>query len=219
MQQMVPVETLESKGGASVYDSHHPPSMESDRSMRTLWFLPSDLSNLSALESGDGFSARPNIPDENGRGRRRGADGRNLRQPLRQMPGMHGLRDCVPVRRAVWKADRGNAGADRAQLPASVSRSALSQADLLAVPASESAALADASAVALSEIGAALAAPQEWAASPAAGTAALHGIAIAGDPTTQDVPVHSAACSTGMAGRACGLVCCWVVCNAFSSAT
>ena len=28
MRQMVPVETLESKGGASVYDSHHPPSME-----------------------------------------------------------------------------------------------------------------------------------------------------------------------------------------------
>ena len=28
MQQTIPVETLEKKGGASVYDSHHPPSMD-----------------------------------------------------------------------------------------------------------------------------------------------------------------------------------------------
>ena len=56
--------------------------------------------------------ARPDLPDEAGP-RRRAADRLDGRA-LRRLPGLHGLRHRLPVRRAVRQADRGDPGAGRA---------------------------------------------------------------------------------------------------------
>jgi len=53
-----------------------------DRPVRALRLLSSHLPNLPALERGDGFSARPYLPHENGCRRRRGVHGQKVRQPL-----------------------------------------------------------------------------------------------------------------------------------------
>ena len=57
--------------------------------------------------------ARAHLPD--GAGARGRADDRLDGRPLRRLPGLHGVRDRVPVRRAVRQADRGDPRPGRAQ--------------------------------------------------------------------------------------------------------
>ena len=83
------------------------------RQVRALRLLSADVSDLRAVGRGDGFAARPDLPDEVGPRRAR-RDDRCLRRPLRRLSRLHGVRHRVPVGRAVRAADRGHARADRA---------------------------------------------------------------------------------------------------------
>ncbi len=82
-----------------------------DRRLRALRLLPPDLPDLPALGRGDGLPARADRADEAGPRRDLGP----ARATPGQLPWMHGLRDRLSLRRAVRQADRGHAGADRAQ--------------------------------------------------------------------------------------------------------
>src|SRR5207244_3920649 len=73
--------------------------------------------HVRAVGRGDGFAAWADLSDE-ARPRRRDGDEPDLRRPLRQVPGLHGVPDGLPVGRAVRQADRGDPGAGRAALPA-----------------------------------------------------------------------------------------------------
>src|SRR5713226_6049410 len=82
------------------------------RKVRALRILFARLPHLRAVGAGNGFAARPHLPDEDGeRGLRRIEF--DLGEPLRQLPGLYGLRDGVPFRRGVRKTHRGYARADR----------------------------------------------------------------------------------------------------------
>ena len=83
-----------------------------DERLRPLRLLPADVPDLPALERGDGLAARPDPAD--GVAPRR----HDLAQPdrdraLRPLPRLHGLRDRLPLGRAVREADRGDARDDR----------------------------------------------------------------------------------------------------------
>ena len=85
-----------------------------DRQVRPLRLLPADLPELPAARSGDGFAARPHLPDAGGRRRPHGRSSAGVRRALRHLPRLHGVRDRVPVGRAVRAAHRGDARGDRA---------------------------------------------------------------------------------------------------------
>ena len=104
-----------------------------DRRLRALRLLPADLPDLRPVGRGDGLAARPHLPDEGA------LEGEPLddsdRAALRRVPRLHGLRDRLPVGRAVRQADRGDPRADRAQRYARTRPSALFRdADLRALP-------------------------------------------------------------------------------------
>ena len=48
------------------FDAHHPPDGCAHRQVRALRLLPADVSDLRAVGRGDGFAARPHLPDEVG---------------------------------------------------------------------------------------------------------------------------------------------------------
>src|SRR5439155_19151650 len=82
-------------------------------SLRALRTLPRLLPHLLTARDRDGLPARPHPPDQVPR---RGADrpvGLHRRAP-RRLPRLPGLRDGVPGRGAVRRADRGGARRDRA---------------------------------------------------------------------------------------------------------
>ena len=94
-----------------------------DRRVRALRLLPAHLPHLLAVGRGDGLAARAHRADEGGaRGGRRavGADGR----ALGQLPGLHGLRDRLPVGGEVRQAAGGHPQPGGAQLPALLARAA-----------------------------------------------------------------------------------------------
>ena len=84
----------------------HPPARaRPDRRLRALRLLPAHLPDVPALGRGDGLAARAHRADEAGpRG-----DLRPARRAHRQLPRLHGVRDRLPVGRAVRQADRGHA--------------------------------------------------------------------------------------------------------------
>ena len=79
--------------------------------LRALRVLPAGLPHLPAVGRGDGLAAGPDLPGEPDPGRR-GADPGGGRA-LRPLPGLHGVHDGLPVRRAVRPAHRGGPGLDR----------------------------------------------------------------------------------------------------------
>ena len=92
-----------------------------DRRLRPLRLLPADLPDVFALERGDGLAARADLPDAGARRRIDRAD-RHGRRALRPLPRLHGLRDLVPVRRAVRPADRADARLRRGSPPPHAAR-------------------------------------------------------------------------------------------------
>ena len=76
----------------------------SDRGLRALRILPADVPDVPAVGRGDGLAARPDLPDE-ASARRRTAR-RQHGAALRRLPRLHVVRDGVPVRSAVRRADR-----------------------------------------------------------------------------------------------------------------
>ena len=103
------------------------------RRLRALRLLPADLPHLRALGRGDGLPARAHLPHGDGGEGRDPARGR-LHHAHRPLPGLHGVRDRVPVGRAVRPAARGHPAADRAQRAAHAGRPAVPRGDLHAVP-------------------------------------------------------------------------------------
>src|SRR5260370_7745498 len=83
-----------------------------DRKVRALRILFARLPHLRAVGAGNGFAARPHLPDEDGERGLRGIE-LDLGEPLRQLPGLYGMRHGVPFRRGVRKTHRGYARADR----------------------------------------------------------------------------------------------------------
>src|SRR5215471_8360947 len=86
------------------------------------------MPHLRALARRDGLAARPHLPDE-ARCGRKGGDDRDLREPLRSLPRLHGLPKRVPIRRAVRQADRSHTRADRTPLSTVARRPALPALD------------------------------------------------------------------------------------------
>ena len=103
------------------------------RRLRALRVLPADLPHLRALGRGDGLAARADLPHADGRERGDPAR-RGLHDAHGPLPGVHGLRDRVPVRGAVRPAARGHPAADRAHTCALAVRPAVPRGDLHAVP-------------------------------------------------------------------------------------
>src|SRR5881394_2072345 len=91
------------------------------------------MSDLRALGRRDGFAPRADLSDAQRPRRPRPAD-TGICPPLRRLSRLHGLRDRVSVRSAVRAADRGDARADRALLPAPARRPAVPPRALLALP-------------------------------------------------------------------------------------
>ena len=117
-----------------------PAGRGADRRLRALRVLPAHVPDVRALGRGDGLPARPHLPDEGGpRGR---ADDRLDGLALRRLPRLHGLRDRVPVRRAVRHPDRADPGPGRAQLRPLEEGQGAARAGVLAVPAPAPAAAA-----------------------------------------------------------------------------
>ena len=77
-----------------------------DRRLRALRLLPADLPDLRAVGRGDGLAARADRADARRARGGRAAVARDGRA-LRPLPRLHGLRDRLPVGRAVRPADRG----------------------------------------------------------------------------------------------------------------
>src|SRR5262245_55833005 len=129
--------------------------------MRALRFLSAVLSDLRAVGRGDGFAARADLFDEE---RTRGprADDGWIRAPLRRMPRLHGLRDGVPVRRAVRAAHRGHARANRAAPRSVAHRSSLPPRDLFDLSVSAASAPRPCAMYARAIRGVALSRPPKW---------------------------------------------------------
>ena len=89
-----------------------------DRRLRALRLLPAHLPHLRAVGRGGRLAARADRADEARATRRARELSAPMVRPLRQLPGLHGLRDRLPVGRAVRQADRGHTRAGRAQLGA-----------------------------------------------------------------------------------------------------
>ena len=85
---------------------------EADQRLRALRVLPAHVPDVRAVGRGDGLPARPDPPDEPAR--RGHADDAGDGRALRRLPGLHGVRDGVPVRGAVRPADRADPGGGRA---------------------------------------------------------------------------------------------------------
>ena len=89
-----------------------------DRQVRPLRLLPADLPQLPPARTGNGLAPRPHLHDEGRRRRPARRSTTGMVRPLRHVPRLHGVRNGVPVRRAVRAAHRGNARRDRAPPPA-----------------------------------------------------------------------------------------------------
>src|SRR5208283_3755563 len=76
-----------------------------DRQMRALRFLPARVPHICAVERGDGFAARSDLPDEDGR-RWRCDHQRNMGKSFRRLPGLHGLHDGVSFWRGLRETNR-----------------------------------------------------------------------------------------------------------------
>src|SRR6266436_4300153 len=80
--------------------------------MRALRILFAGMSHLCFVGPGNGFTARPHLPDE-ARERRRRRNECELGEPFRYLPGLHGLHDGMPLGRGLRKTHRGHARTDR----------------------------------------------------------------------------------------------------------
>ena len=117
-----------------------PPALpRAARRLRALRVLPAHLPDLPAVGRGDGLPARADLPDEPG-GEGRDRPGRPVRHAHRPLPGLHGVRDGVPVGRAVRPAAGSHPPAGGAQRRARQGRQAVPRRDLRAVPVQAAAA-------------------------------------------------------------------------------
>ena len=109
--------------------------VSADRHLRALRVLPAIVPDLRAVGRGDGLAARPHLPDEGGARRTHGDDA-GVRQSLRRVPRLHGVRDGVPVRCTICAAHRSDARPDRSSSCALLRRSRIPRGDLrdLSVP-------------------------------------------------------------------------------------
>src|SRR5262249_57428115 len=106
-----------------------------DGPRRALRLRSADVSDLRAVERGDGLAAGAHLPDERSP-RRPDGDDAGVRPPLRCVPRLHGLRDRVPLRRTVRAAHRGDTRSNRAPALPFVRGSPVSPADLRVVSVS-----------------------------------------------------------------------------------
>ena len=127
-----PLRIAPGPGGEPAFDEHRPPVGRAGRRLRALRLLPADLPDLRAVGRGDGLPARAHLPDERGAAGR--ADDRRDGAALRRVPGLHGLRHRLPLRRAVRQADRGHARPGRAPLRPARGRPGPARCDLRALP-------------------------------------------------------------------------------------
>ena len=90
---------------AIAWDEHKPPELGPDRGLRALRLLPADVPELRGVRGGDGLAARADRADAD---RPRGGREVSPRDDhaLRPLPRLHGVRDRLPVGRAVRPADR-----------------------------------------------------------------------------------------------------------------
>ena len=110
-----------------------PAGRRADRGLRALRVLPADLPDVRAVGRGDGLPARTDLPDEGGsRGR---ADVRRDGVALGRLPRLHGLRDRLPLGRAVRHAHRADPGAGRAPPRPQRQGPGAARPDLRALPA------------------------------------------------------------------------------------
>src|SRR5438132_250401 len=93
--------------------------------MRALRLLPARVPDLPVMAARDGYTARPHLPDE-GAVRRQALDVEHGGAALRSLPRLPGVRQRVPVRRAVRRADRADARRGRAAPRALARRPAIS---------------------------------------------------------------------------------------------
>src|SRR5919197_1979346 len=113
----------------------HPqsPRTRPHRRLRALRLLPADVPDVRPVGRGDGLPARAH-PAHARRSRGTRPDVRGAGAGLGQLPGLHGLRDRVPVGRAVRQAHRGHARAGRAPVGAPARRAPAAPRDLRDVP-------------------------------------------------------------------------------------
>src|SRR5215469_4733134 len=99
-----------------------------------LWLLPDNMPNLFAVGRGDGFASRPYPVDENDltRGDRHQ---QHVRHAHRSVPGLYGLRDGLPFRRAIRQTDRDHPPPARTPLRAKLARPPVPFFPVLTVPA------------------------------------------------------------------------------------
>src|SRR6516225_1026896 len=142
--------------------------------MRALRLLPAGLPHLRTVAGGNGFAARPDLFDEDGLRRQRDHQ-RNMGEPFRRLPGLHGLHDGMPFRRRVWKTDRGYPSADPAALHAASRGKEVSQLSVQHLYASGSASRAIAAVASVSENGTPSAGTAHGPPKTASRTAAGHG--------------------------------------------
>ena len=106
-----------------------PDDPRADLGLRPLRLLPADVPDVRPLERGDGLAARADPPD--GRAARRDGDAeRDRHRALRPLPRLHGVRQLVPVGRALRPADRDDARRRRAGARARAGRPAPPRAPL-----------------------------------------------------------------------------------------
>ncbi len=108
-------------------------AVRADRRLRPLRLLPADLSDVFALERGDGFATRADLSDAGTR-RRIDRTDRHGRRALRPLSRLHGLRDGVSVRCAVRPVDRADARLRRGSPPPHAARASRARRHLLGLP-------------------------------------------------------------------------------------
>ena len=109
--------------------------------LRALRLLPAGVPDVRVVGRRDGLAARPHRPDE-GRRRRDARARRDGGRALRRVPGLHGVRPCVPVGRSLRPADRTRRGRGSSAYRAHAGRPRVPRADLRALPVSAAAARA-----------------------------------------------------------------------------
>ena len=97
----------------TAFDTHRPPQLELHRRLRPLRVLPGHLPDVRAVGRRGRLAARADRADRRGPEGRR-TDVRRDGHPLRPLPGLHGVRDRLPVGRPVRPSDRAGPPAGRA---------------------------------------------------------------------------------------------------------